>query len=188
MSDIAWIDVIEEREAEGDLAETYRVVKGRRGKVANVLKVHSLHPEALRAHLDLYLTLMFGRATLSRPQRELIGVVVSATNECAYCVEHHAQALDHYWKDRARVDRVAHDVHDAGLEPAEVAMLEYAIKLTRTPASSTAQDVQALREVGFDDRAILEANQIVAYFNFVNRLVLGLGVRDDAEEAAGYHY
>lgn len=188
MSDIAWIDVIDEEDASDDLAEVYHDIAGRRGKVANVLKLHALHPEALRAHVDLYLTLMFGRARLSRPRRELIGVVVSAANDCGYCVRHHAEALDHYWKDRERIDRVARDVHDAALEPADVAMLEHAIKLTRAPASSVADDVQALREVGFDDREILEVTQIVAYFNFVNRLVLGLGVRDEAAGAGGYRY
>lgn len=186
--DIAWIDVIDEPDADGELAGTYRDIAGRRGKVANVMKVHSLHPKALRAHLDLYTTLMFGRATLSRSQRELIGVVVSAANDCAYCVEHHAQALNHYWKDRDRVDRLARDVRAADLTPAEVAMARHAIDLTRAPASSTAEDVQALRDAGLDDRAILEVNLVVGYFNFVNRVVLGLGVRDDAEDAAGYHY
>ena len=54
------------------------------GRVDNILKVHSLHPETLRAHVDLYRTVMYGRSMITRPEREMIGVVVSAINRCAY--------------------------------------------------------------------------------------------------------
>jgi len=54
--------------------------------------------------------------------------------------------------------------------------LEYARKLTVTPSTVTAEDVHRLREAGFSDGEILEVNQVVAYFCYVNRVVLGLGV------------
>ena len=68
----------------------------------------------------------------------------------------------------------------ASLEPPDRALCEYAEKLTRTPAQVTEADVQALRATGFDDRAILDACNVVAYFNFVTRIAHGLGV--DVEE------
>jgi len=55
-------------------------------------------------------------------------------------------------------------------------MLAYALKLTRTPAEMTADDVEALRAAGFDDRAIHDICAVVAYFAFVNRMADGLGV------------
>ena len=55
-------------------------------------------------------------------------------------------------------------------------MLEYAEKLTLEPWSMTAEDLAPLREAGFDDRAILDINQITAYFAYVNRIADGLGV------------
>ena len=55
-------------------------------------------------------------------------------------------------------------------------MLDYAAKLTRTPWAMTEQDVVALRKQDFSDRAILDINQIVGYFAYVNRLADGLGV------------
>jgi NAD(P)H-hydrate epimerase len=55
-------------------------------------------------------------------------------------------------------------------------LLAYALKLTRTPAATTQEDVDALREHGLDDRAIVDANQVVAYYNYVNRVADGLGV------------
>jgi hypothetical protein len=57
---MAWIRVIEEAEAQGRLKECYEEIKQARGKIANIMKVHSLNPEAMMAHLDLYKILMFG--------------------------------------------------------------------------------------------------------------------------------
>ena len=54
-------------------------------------------------------------------------------------------------------------------------MLRYAVKLTRTPAAVTAEDVDTLRTAGFDDDAILDICQVTAYYNYVNRLADGLG-------------
>jgi len=81
---MAWIEVIHEVEAEGKLRDAYAEVAARRGRVANILKVHSLHPEALTAHFALYRELMFGRSELTRPEREMIAVTVSAANHCDY--------------------------------------------------------------------------------------------------------
>ncbi len=55
-------------------------------------------------------------------------------------------------------------------------MLDYAVKLTRTPGAMVAGDVQSLRDPGFDDRAVLDINQVTAYYGYVNRLADGLGV------------
>ena len=96
---MSWIEEIEVSEAEGKLAASYAALIEQRGKVSNILKVHSLNPDALGAHLDLYMTIMFGKSGLSRAEREAIAVVVSASNDCEYCVSHHAEALRRYVKD-----------------------------------------------------------------------------------------
>jgi uncharacterized peroxidase-related enzyme len=188
VSNEAWIRVIDEKAADGALAEAYREMASSRGKVANIMKVHSLNPEAMRAHMNLYLTLMFGRSELSRPTRELIAVVVSNANNCRYCVRHHAEALNHYWKDEERIARTLEDFRTAGLTGSETAMLEYAVKLTRSPDRVDSSDIDTLREEGLDDASILDLNLIVNYFNFVNRIALGLGVEPSAGEVAGYNY
>ncbi len=80
---MAWIRIIRENEAEGDLKSIYdRISVG--GRVDNILKIHSLHPESLETHLALYKDLMFGQGPLSRAERELVAVVVSVANECHY--------------------------------------------------------------------------------------------------------
>ncbi len=81
---MAWIKVVEESEAGESLRRAYEAVHGARGRVANILKVHSLHPEVLTAHLGLYRELMFGRSELSRQEREIIAVAVSVLNHCHY--------------------------------------------------------------------------------------------------------
>jgi alkylhydroperoxidase family enzyme len=81
----AWIETIAEVDADGLLAELYRAEADRdTGAVDNVLKVHSLHPETLRAHIDLYRTVMYGRSGITRIEREMIGVIVSDINRCHY--------------------------------------------------------------------------------------------------------
>jgi uncharacterized peroxidase-related enzyme len=79
-------------------------------------------------------------------------------------------------KDTPLVEQLSDDYTHAALLPADRAMLDYAAKLTLTPSAMQEADVQALRQVGFDDRAILDIAQIVAYYAYVNRIADGLGV------------
>jgi uncharacterized peroxidase-related enzyme len=65
---------------------------------------------------------------------------------------------------------------EADLDARLRAILAFAHKLTLEPRAMRQEDVRALRDVGLDDRAILETVQVTAYFNFVNRLADGLGV------------
>lgn len=183
---MSFIREIEPIDAEGELRAVYDELERRRGKIANILKVHSLRPPALRAHLALYMDLMFASGSLSRRQRELIAVTVSGENGCAYCVAHHREALTHYMEDPALLDAISAG-HDAPvLGPPDQALCAYAVKLTHTPDAVRQDDIAALRAVGFTDEAILLTNLIVAYFNFVNRIALGLGVSFDAAEVQGY--
>ena len=68
------------------------------------------------------------------------------------------------------------DYRAANLAPANHAMLDYAVKLTRTPWEIQANDVGRLKDAGFDDRAIHDICAITAYYAFVNRIANGLGV------------
>lgn len=183
---MSWIDEVEVADADGKLAEIYAELIGKRGKVSNILKVHSLNPDAMGNHLDLYMTLMFGRSGLSRAEREAIAVVVSATNECAYCVNHHAEALRRYIEDNETLDMLKAADGLETLEPRLSNIVRYAEKLTSAPGAMTESDLGELRAVGLSDSDILDLSLIVAYFNFVNRLALGLGVTYSAEEMRGY--
>ncbi|MBW3549327.1 MAG: peroxidase-related enzyme [Proteobacteria bacterium] len=183
---MSWIEEIAPEAAQGDLKNLYEELERKRGKVSNILQVHSLRPGALRGHLDLYMDLMFAPAGLSRRQREMIAVVVSRENRCDYCVAHHVEALARYVSDRALLDAIASGAAMPETAPADSALMNYAVKLTRAPGSVRADDLQSLRDAGIAEADVLLANLIVAYFNFVNRIALGLGVASNPAEVAGY--
>jgi uncharacterized peroxidase-related enzyme len=81
---MAWIKMVEPADAEGALKKEYAKAVKRAGKVFNILKIQSLNPEVLHASMDLYLATMHGPSSLSRAERELLGVVVSWANSCFY--------------------------------------------------------------------------------------------------------
>lgn len=183
---MSWIRTIDEDEAAGELKDIYSQVVQQRGKLSNIMMVQSLNTGAMAAHQDLYLALMFGPSGLSREEREMIAVLVSVLNDCAYCQHHHAEALNHYWKDGEKIGRFIADYRALELSGRERAMLEYAEKLTTGPESLSQEDIDPLRTTGFADDEILNINLITSYFNFVNRIALGLGVEHSEEEARGY--
>jgi uncharacterized peroxidase-related enzyme len=86
-------------------------------------------------------------------------------------------------KDDELLAQLKEDYTQASLASADRAMLDYAAKLTLSPAAITRSDVQALRRAGFDDQAILDIAQITAYFAFVNRTADGLGVSLEEDPA-----
>jgi uncharacterized peroxidase-related enzyme len=186
---MARIQVIDYPEATGELKEIYDDLLNKRGKLAEVHKIQSLNPATIVHHMDLYMSIMYARSPLSRAQREMIAVVVSAANNCEYCQVHHKQALLHYWKDEFRVHALASAYTTIGLEGADLVLCELAFYLTTTPADAqVAKAIDKLKKLGYEDRAILDAHLVIAYFNFVNRLVLGLGVELENDNGEGYKY
>ncbi len=89
---------------------------------------------------------------------------------------HHRRGLRRKLRDDALVDRIVEDYRTAGLDPRRLAMLEYAEKLTLTPADMTSDDVGGLRDTGFEDADILAIAEVAAYYAYVNRIADGLGV------------
>lgn len=175
-----WIRSIDEAHAEGVMADFYADLRQRRGKPTPILAVQGLDPQALQQHLGLYQHLLFAPGGLPRDERELIAVVVSAANGCAYCVSEHVERLQYYIDD---ADELA-TVRDAPGQIADArqrAIAAYVRKLTLQPAAMREADVAALRAAGLDDAEILQVNLVTAYFNFVNRIAQGLGVGAHAD-------
>lgn len=183
------IGIVEPGNASGLLAEIYQDIETTRGKIAEVHKIQSLNPQSIRDHMNLYMTVMFGTSPLSRTEREMMAVVVSAGNRCAYCVRHHGEALNRFWKDWARIEDLAtNQVQAAGLSDRERALCRYAREVATDPAGNLAAEAaEDLRAKDLDDRAILDATLVASYFSFVNRVVLALGVELE-EQPGGYKY
>ncbi|MBI5624356.1 MAG: peroxidase-related enzyme [Elusimicrobia bacterium] len=183
-----WIRVIAPEAAEGTLRAVYDETLKKRGRLAAVHMIHSLNPESLRAHMDLYMTLMFGASPVPRRTREMVAVAVSRSNGCAYCVAHHADVLARYEKRSEYIQAIREGRWEA-LVPADAVVCRHAEKLTRQPGSMGDGDIAALKSSGLTDEEILDITQIAAYFNFVNRIVLGLGVDlEDADSRRGFKY
>ena len=81
---MSFIRIIPSAEADPDLQQAYDHVRQRRGAVANILGIHSVHPEVMGAHVALYEAIMFSRSELTRAERETVAVAVSSVNDCFY--------------------------------------------------------------------------------------------------------
>lgn len=81
---MAWIKTIEEAQAQGPVERLYQGLREQAGMVPNILKIFSLHPDAMRATMNIFRTLMHGPGPLPRAEREMIALVVSAINRCHY--------------------------------------------------------------------------------------------------------
>lgn len=186
---MANIKVISYGEATGKLKDIYDGLIEKRGKLADVHTIQSLNPDTIIAHMELYMTIMFSHSPLTRAQREMIAVVVSAANGCTYCQQHHGSALNNYWKDEARIELLKRNYETARLDATDTRLCRYAIELTIHPDNFENENrIMVLKETGLDDRAILDATLVVAYFNFVNRIVLALGVQLEEKASEGYKY
>jgi uncharacterized peroxidase-related enzyme len=141
-----------------------------------IIRSHALDSGSMNAHHILYRQAMTGTATLRKVEREMIALIVSKVNDCQYCLTHHRRGLRRLLLDDALLQRIEVDFETAGLSPERLAMLRYAVKLTREPATVVAEDVDSLREVGFTDLDVLHIAEVVAYFAYANRIANGLGV------------
>jgi len=183
------IQVIPFEEATGRLKEIYDDLIKKRGKLADVHTIQSLRPESIVKHMDLYMEIMFKKSDLSRAEREMIAVVVSSSNNCEYCQIHHTAALNHYWKNDVKIAILRKDYTKADLSEREFRLCEFAESLTINPGLSIKEDTTLkLKELALSDSAILDATLVVSYFNFVNRMVTGLGVAVEMDGGGGYSY
>jgi uncharacterized peroxidase-related enzyme len=186
---MARIQVIQEEDAGVELKEVYDELVQKRGKLSEVLKVQSLHPASIQSHVSLYMDIMFSNTALSRAEKELIAVVVSTANGCLYCQTHHGAALNAYWKDDARIAGLKKDYQSVSLPVKELLLCRFAVHLTKDPAAHEATDFTLeLKKAGFSDEAILDIALVTSYFNFVNRMVLSLGVQLEEHKGEGYNY
>jgi uncharacterized peroxidase-related enzyme len=184
---MTWITTISYEEASGALKKLYDRVKGPDNNVDNIMLAHSLRPHSMEGHMSLYKhVLHHPRNALAKSYLETIGVYVSLLNQCRYCIDHHYSGLIRLLQDDARATaiRSALDKQDpaAAFDGKELAGLQYVEKLTTNAAAMSANDIEALRESGFDDGEILEINQVAAYFAYANRTVLGLGINTEGDE------
>ena len=185
---MAWIDAPTPKNAKGKIKKVYDKVLKERGHIANIFQAQGLGPDTLDDHVSMYVHLMIDPGPLTREEREMIAVVVSAANRCAYGVIHHSEALEEVEKDPQALYKLVKEFVSKKETPREKALLAYAAKLTLSPKDICKEDIADMKEVGLTDEEILRANLIASYFNFSNRIALGLGVELEQGKERAYKY
>lgn len=187
----AWIRMIEDQDADPELLEILKLARTPHGTVDNVMRVHSLRPNTMKGHVMLYRAALHDDVnTLPMWLQEVIGSYVSLLNRCNYSYANHWANAKHLMGDDAKADAAEKALQNRS--PGEVfdgkalALLRYAEKLTVDPGDMVRGDITALTDAGVDDGEILEANQIIGYFNYVNRCLNGLGVTTEGD-IVGYY-
>ncbi len=183
---MSWIKEIPYLEATGQLKKLYDRIKGPNNNIDNVLSIHSLRPHTLIGHMSLYKNVLHNsNNTLPKWYLETLGVYVSQLNQCNYCVDHHAEGLKRLLNDETRFQEILtcllNDEIQQHFKYQYLAGLQYAKKLTLSHPTITESDIHGLRAQKLSDGEILEINQVVSYFNYVNRTVIGLGVNTDGD-------
>src|SRR4030067_64365 len=157
---MAWIKTVDAKSAEGKTKAVYDEIMRERGRLANIFLVQGSEPEVLRHHLDLYVDLMIAPGPLSREEREMIAVIVSAANRSAYGAIHHSEALERVDKDPAALYNLIKELTSKKESPREKALLAYSAKLTLAPKDIKSEDIKDLKDAGLTDEEILRANLI----------------------------
>lgn len=144
-------------------------------KVSEYVLVLAHDPETLRERTPLFNAIMYNRGGLSRAERELGAVGASIVNRCIYCAAVHSSRYNALTKSETVMQRVFADGEKAELDPRESAILDFAVKLSRTPPEVTKDDIAALTEAGLDKAEILDLILSAALFGWANRLMHTLG-------------
>ena len=183
--------MIEDQDADPELLEILKLARTPHGTVDNVMRVHSLRPNTMKGHVMLYRAALHDDVnTLPMWLQEVIGSYVSLLNRCNYSYANHWANAKHLMGDDAKADAAEKALQNRS--PGEVfdgkalALLRYAEKLTVDPGDMVRGDITALTDAGVDDGEILEVNQIIGYFNYVNRCLNGLGVTTEGD-IVGYY-
>ena len=188
---VAWIKMIQDEEADTELELALTNAKTPHGTVDNVMRIHSLRPSTMKGHLALYKSVLHDKNNILEPWfQETLSTYVSLLNSCNYSVQNHWKNAEHlignHKKSREIYKALLSDEINTAFSGPELAFLKYAKKLTLNPQLMEESDTEGLKQLGVTDGEILEANQIICYFNYVNRTINGLGVTTDGD-TVGYY-
>jgi len=187
----AWIKMIRDHEANQELKEVLNLARTPHGTVDNVMRVHSLRPSTMKGHIVLYKSVLHDETnTIPKWFQETISSYVSILNNCAYSLDNHWKNASHLIDDNEKSDAIKKALDNKKPEEVftgkELAILKYSEKLTISPSEMREEDIQELKKNNVTDDEILEANQIICYFNYVNRTINGLGVTTEGD-IVGYY-
>lgn len=165
------------------------------GSRATLLHVFRAFPETSKPLIEYHEILLRGRSPFTEAQRELIAAYVSGLNQCRYCHGVHTATAERLGVQKGVIPRLIDDIDAASIADEMKPVLRYARALTERPASITQAHADAILAVGWDESAVFHTVAVTALFNFMNRLVEGLGIefdeaytRDSSQRLAEHGY
>jgi uncharacterized peroxidase-related enzyme len=178
---ISRLNVPEEQTLPEDIQALFAKNREKPGFVPNVYRAYSLRPQQLRGFIALYNSIMLDESGLSKAEREMIAVAVSAQNHCFYCLTSHGAVLRIRSADEVLADTIAANYRAADLTPRQRAMLDLAVKITNASDTIGDEEIDGLHAHGFSDAEIMDIIQTAAFFNYSNRVANALGMRPNHE-------
>jgi uncharacterized peroxidase-related enzyme len=163
-----------------DMAAYFAKCEEKLGFVPNVLKAYAFDMAKLSAFVGMYNDLMLAPSGLSKLEREMIAVAVSAHNRCYCCLVAHGAAVRALAGDPALGELMVMNYRAARLSPRERAMLDFAVKLSAEPWRVEEEGRAALRHAGFTDRDIWDIAAVAGFFNMSNRIASATDMRPNS--------
>jgi uncharacterized peroxidase-related enzyme len=159
------------------MAAYFKKCQDKLGFIPNVLIAYAFDMVKLEAFVAMYNDLMLGESGLSKLEREMIAVAVSAQNRCYYCLTAHGAAVRQYSGNPLLGEQIVMNYRASRLNKRQRAMLDFAVKLTVQPANVEDGDRERLRRAGFSDRDIWDIAAIAGFFNMSNRVAAATDMR-----------
>jgi len=175
---VTYVNEIEETQANSQLQGIYGNIERNMGFLPHYFKALGAMPQVIEAQLQLSAAVMSDGA-LTKTEKEQIGVVVSGINASSYCLVLHMELLQRLGVEKALARKLVNDYESAAVPDKMKALFRFADKLTRKSVEIEEEDIGGVKAAGWDEAAIRETVLTVAYFNFVNRVSLGLGLVED---------
>ena len=158
----------------------FDVCEEKLGLVPNVLKAYACDIAQLDGFSALYNALMLGPSGLSKLEREMIAVAVSALNHCHYCQVAHGAAVRELSGSPELGEAMVSNYRFGEITDKQRAMLDFAIKATEASAKIVEEDREALRAQGWTDKDIWDIANVAGFFNMTNRVASATGMRPNA--------
>jgi len=164
-----------------DIRETIEDARSKLGFIPNVFLAYAQRPEHFRAFMHYHDLLMKGPSGLSRAEREAIIVVVSAANDCLYCIVAHGAALRILGKNPIVADQIAANWRTADLTPRLRAILAFAAHVNEPGFFAEEREIAELRAAGLSEHDVWDVAAIAAFFGFSNRMAGALDMRPNPQ-------
>ncbi len=143
---------------------------------SSLLDVFKAFPETSKPLIEFHEALLRGPSPFTAAERELIAAYVSGLNRCRYCHGVHTATAERLGVPKGAIQRLVEGIDAAPVPEKMKPILRYAQKLTREPNGITKADADAVLAAGWGETALYYAVAVTALFNFMNRLVEGLGI------------